>query len=108
MVQGLIVKWIFKAIMKAIQKKHDLKKIDAYVNKPNELDKQVKSLQKTVNKYGKYIEEIEKDISQIKVIAHKPVDWLEKIKELEKEIKAIKGIVSINGSIKDKLKKIRR
>ena len=76
MVQGLIVKWIIKAIMKAIQKKHDLKKIDAYVNKPNELDKQVKSLQKTVNKYGKYIEEAEKNIAILKKVAHPKADFV--------------------------------
>ena len=76
MVQGLIVKWIIKAIMKAIQKKHDLKKIDAYVNKPNKLDKQVKSLQKTVNKYGKYIEEAEKNIAILKKVAHPKSDFV--------------------------------
>ena len=76
MVQGLIVKWIIKAIMKAIQKKHDLKKIDAYVNKPNELDKQVKSLQKTVNKYGKYIEEVERDIAILRKVAHPKADFV--------------------------------
>ena len=76
MVQGLIVKWIIKAIMKAIQKKHDLKKIDAYVNKPNELDKQVKSLQKTVNKYGKYIEEVEKNIAILRKVAHPKADFV--------------------------------
>ena len=53
MVQGLIVKWIIKAIMKAIQKKHDLKKIDAYVNKPNELDKKVKKIEKQLKKLDK-------------------------------------------------------
>ena len=76
MVQGLIVKWIIKAIMKAIQKKHDLKKIDAYVNKPNELDNQVKSLQKTVSKYGKYIEEVEKNIAILKKVAHPKADFV--------------------------------
>ena len=53
MVQGLIVKWIIKAIMKAIQKKHDLKKIDAYVNKPNELDKKVKKMEKQLKELDK-------------------------------------------------------
>ena len=53
MLQGLIVKWIIKAIMKAIQKKHDLKKIDAYVNNPNELDKKVKRIEKKLKKLDK-------------------------------------------------------
>ena len=58
-----LAKLIAKKIIKAIKHKHDLKKIDEYVNKPNELDKQIKSLQKTVNKYGKYIEQNDKDIA---------------------------------------------
>ena len=51
-----LIKLIAKRIIKAIKHKHDLKKIDDYVTKPNELDKQMKSLQRTVTKYGKYIE----------------------------------------------------
>ena len=35
MIQGLIVKLIINAIMKAINKKHNLKKMDDYVNKDN-------------------------------------------------------------------------
>ena len=38
MIQGLIVKLIFDSIYKAIQRKHNLKKIDDYVNKTNELE----------------------------------------------------------------------
>ena len=51
MIQGIIIKLIFNAIYKAIQKKHNLNKIDDYVNKPNELDKKVKSLEKKFKKY---------------------------------------------------------
>ena len=32
----------------------------------SDVNKQVKSLNKTVNKYGKYIEELEKDIAILK------------------------------------------
>ena len=60
MVQSLIVKWVFKAVMNAIQKKHNLKKMDDYVNKDNILDKQMRSVNKSVGKYGKYIEKLEK------------------------------------------------
>ena len=49
-------KMIAKRAIKAIKYKIDLKKIDKYVNKPNELDIQLKFLQNTVNKQGKYIE----------------------------------------------------
>ena len=108
MIQGLIIKKVMEVVIKQLLKQFKLDKIQKYVEQPNELDRQVKSLQKTVNKYGKYIEEIEKDIAEIKSIAHKPVDWLGKIKELEKETKALKDVVSVSSSIKDKFKKIRR
>ena len=80
--------------MKQLLKQFNLDKIQKYVEKPNELDKQVKAMQKNISKYGKYIEEIEKDIAEIK--------------GLKKEIKSLKDVVSTNGSIKDKLKRIRR
>ena len=51
MIQGMIIKLIFNAIYKAIQKKHNLNKIDDYVNKPNELDKKVKALEKKLKKH---------------------------------------------------------
>lgn len=77
MIQTLIVKWIFKAVYKAIKRKHDLKKIDDYVNKPNELDKQMKQSQKNINKALKRIEELEKDIATLKLDAHPPIKGLE-------------------------------
>ena len=94
-----IIKKIISAIIKAIKKKHDLKKIDDYVNKDNELDikvislfekrtsdlKQINSLRKAVTKYGKYQEVIEKDIASLKKDSHKPIERLEKrLKKLEK------------------------
>ena len=44
MVQGLLIKLIFNAIMKKINEKHNLNKIDKYVNEDNELDIKVKAL----------------------------------------------------------------
>ena len=119
MIQGIIVKKIMEVVMKQLLKQFNLDKIKEYVEGDNELDIKVKSLfekrtgdlmkmnsiQKSLNKYGKYIEEIEKDIAQIKVVAHKPVDWLDKIKDLEKEIKVLKDVVSTSSSIKNKFKK---
>ena len=94
MLQGILIKKVMEIVMKQLMKQFNLDKIQKYVEEPNELDAQVKSLQKNVSKYGKYIEEIEKDIAEIK--------------GLKKEIKLLKDVVSINGSIKDKLKRIRR
>ena len=100
MIQGMVVKLIFKAIMKKINEKHNLKKMDEYVNQDNELDIKVKSLfekrtedlmqfeaiSKTLNKYGMVIEELEKENAILKRDSHQPVKNIEKrIKWLEKK-----------------------
>ena len=88
MLQGILVKKVLDLVLKQILKKFDLDKMKAYVEKPNELDKQVAVLQKKINKYGKYIEEIEKDIAEIKSIAHTPVKGLSgRLDKLEKKAK---------------------
>ena len=66
MLQGIIVKKVLDLVMKQVLKQFKLDKIQKYVEEPNELDKQVKSLQKDINKYGKYIEEADKDIAILK------------------------------------------
>tara|TARA_R100001594_G_C3926972_1_gene237170 strand:+ start:269 stop:532 length:264 start_codon:yes stop_codon:yes gene_type:complete len=66
MLQGILVKKVLDLVMKQILKQFKLDKIQKYVEEPNELDRQVKSLQKNINKYGKYIEEVEKDIAILK------------------------------------------
>jgi len=66
MLQGIIVKKVLDLVMKQVLKQFKLDKIQKYVEEPNELDRQVKSLQKNINKYGKYIEEVEKDIAILK------------------------------------------
>ena len=71
-----IAKIVATRIIKAVKHKIDLKKIDKYVNKPNELDKQIKSLQKTVNKNAKYIEELEKEVAILKKISHPPQEYI--------------------------------
>ena len=71
-----IAKIVATRIIKAVKHKIDLKKIDKYVNKPNELDKQIKSLQKTVNKNAKYTEELEKEVAILKKISHPPQEYI--------------------------------
>ena len=78
MIQGMVVKLIFNAIMKKINEKHNLKKIDKYVNEDNELDIQLRQAQKTMAKQGKYIEELEKDVAILKKDSHTPVKNIEK------------------------------
>ena len=87
MLQGILI----KKVINLIAKQFKLDKILKYVEEPNELDRQVKSLQRSVNKYGKYIEEMEKDIAEIKAVAHKPIDGLtDRLKKLEKKVKIFK------------------
>ena len=52
----------------------------------------MKQVQKTVSKYGRVLESIEKDIAQLKVDSHPPVfmkndykDILKRLKKLEKK-----------------------
>ena len=71
-----LIKFAATRIIKAIKHRIDLKKIDDYVNKPNELDKQIKQLQKTVNKYGKYIEKLEKGVAILEKDSHPRSDWI--------------------------------
>tara|TARA_R100000458_G_scaffold42946_1_gene40856 strand:- start:6 stop:239 length:234 start_codon:yes stop_codon:yes gene_type:complete len=76
MIQGIIIKKVLDLVMKQLMKQFKLDKIQKYVEEPNELDKQVKSLKRSVNKYGKYIEELEKDVAILK-------DTAKKIKKLK-------------------------
>ena len=68
MIQGLIIKKVIDVVMKQVLKQFKLDKVLDYVEKPNDLDKQMKVLQKKVDKYGKVIEGIEKDVAQVKNI----------------------------------------
>ena len=74
---------LIKKIVEIIMKQFKLDEIKKYVEEPNELDMKIKSMNKTVNKYGKSLENIEKDIA------------------------ILKDIVGNNDSIKDKFKDIK-
>ena len=56
----------------------------------DELSRKIDSLIRTVNKYGKYIEELEKDVAILKKDSHPPIfgvedkdNIIEKLKKLE-------------------------
>ena len=84
MLQGLIIKKVLDLVMKQLMKQFKLDKIQQYVEEPNELDKQIKSLNKTVNKYGKYIEELEKDMAVLKDVANSSDSIKKKFKKIKK------------------------
>ena len=95
MLQGILVKKVLDLVMKQVLKQFNLDKIQKYVEEPNELDKQVKSLQKTVSKYGKYIEDVEKNIAILKKVAHPKADFVctdcgTKAKRVKSKLKKIK------------------
>ena len=56
MLQGLIAKKAVDIVLKKIMEKREINKLRKYVEEDNELDVQMKQLQKTVAKQGKYIE----------------------------------------------------
>ena len=65
-----------KQIIKAVKHKIDLKKIDKYVNKPNELDLQARAHAKALDKYGRTIEELEKEVAILKRNSHPPQEYI--------------------------------
>ena len=71
-----LIKFAGNRIYKAIKHNRELKKIDDYVNKPNELDRKFKSLQKTVNKNARYTEELEKDVAILKKDSHPAQEYI--------------------------------
>ena len=76
MLQGILVKKVLDLVLKQLLKQFKLDKIQEYVEKPNDLDKQMGVLQKKVDKYGKYIEGLEKDVAVIKKVAHPPQEFI--------------------------------
>ena len=84
MLQGIIVKKILDSIMKQLLKQFKLDKIQAYVENPNELDKQMKQVQKNLSKYGKYIEDLEKEVAILKDITSKTESIKDKFNKILK------------------------
>ena len=71
---------------KIASKNKALNKIMKYVDEPNELDIQVKQIQKTISKQGRYIEELEKEVAILKKDSHPAIKGLEeRLNKLEKE-----------------------
>ena len=94
MFQAFIMKRIAGAIIKKVMAKRELKKMKEYVEEDNELDIQMKQVQKSLNKYGRTLENNEKDIAKLKVDSHPPVfmkddykDIIKRLKKLEKRRK---------------------
>ena len=85
----ILGKWLGKKLIKAIKYKIDLKRIDKYVNKPNELDKQMKQVRKTTNKSLKYIEELEKEVAILRSNSHPPIFSKADVRKIERRLKKL-------------------
>ena len=91
MLQAIVAKKVIEMILKRGMEKKAIKNMRKYVEEENELDVQMKQLQKTVAKQGKYIEELEKNVAILSKDSHPPVfkkkeykDILKRLKNLEK------------------------
>ena len=80
--QVWIVKLLINAIIKALNRRFNLNNIKEYVEEDNELDIKVKSLYKHNMKYGKSIEELEKDVA---ILKKDKSDILKRIRKLGKK-----------------------
>ena len=79
-----LAKIVATRIIKAVKHKIDLKRIDKYVNKPNELDKQMKQVQRNINKCLKTQEKMEKDLAIVIDILSKSDSMKDKFKKIKK------------------------
>ena len=79
MLQGILIKKVIDLVMKHLMMNFALDKFSKlvdYVEKPNELDKQVKQLQKNNVKLLKENEEMQKDVALLKKDSHPPQEFI--------------------------------
>ena len=96
--------WVWKVLFNRIvprlidefKRRRDWKKIDDYVNKPNELDKEIKLLKKenkqmrkNMNKNSKYVEELEKEVAILRRDSHPPIFGKSDLRKIEKRFKKL-------------------
>ena len=94
MLQAFILKRVAGAILKKVMEKREIKKLKAYVEEPNELDMITKMHGKALDKYGRNIENLEKDVAKLSLDSHRPVfmkndykDIIKRLNKLEKKEK---------------------
>jgi len=91
MLQGFIAKKTIDIILKQVMKKREINKLRKYVEEDNELDIQMKQLQKTVAKQGKYIEELEKEVAMLNKDAHPPIFSISDYKDILKRLESLEN-----------------
>jgi cytidylate kinase len=91
MIQGLIAKKAIDIILKKVMEKREVKKLRKYVEEDNELDIQVKQMQKTMAKQGKYIEELEKNVAILSKNSHPAIFTKSEYKKILKRLKDLEN-----------------
>ena len=107
MLQAMVAKKVIEIVLKKVMEKRAIKNMRKYVEETNELDVKVKDLEnenvilmkqidimnKKIDKYSKYIEELEKNVAILSKDSHPPVfskkehkDILKRLKNLEKGV----------------------
>ena len=76
MIQAFIMKKVAGDIVKKVMEKRQIQKMKKYVEEDNELDIQMKQAHKTMNKQGKYIEELEKKIAILEKDSHPSQEYI--------------------------------
>ena len=87
-----LIKFAGNRIYKTIKHNRELKKIEEYVNKPNELDIQIKELRNEHAVSNKYLDICNDKIKELQKDSHPPIfhknnykDILKRLNKLEKE-----------------------
>ena len=76
MLQTFIAKKLIDVVLKRVMKAREIKRMRKYVEQDNELDIQMSQLQKKANKYGQYIEELEKEVALLKKDSHPSQEFI--------------------------------
>ena len=76
MIQAFVAKKLINVALKKIMKAREIKNLRKYVEEDNELDLQIRAHAKQIDKYGRYIEELEKDVAILKKDSHPPQEYI--------------------------------
>ena len=76
MLQAFILKRVAGVIIKKVMEKREIKKLKKYVEEDNELDLQVRAHARALDKYGRTIEELEKDVAILKRDSHPSQEFI--------------------------------
>ena len=91
MLQGLIVKKVIDVVLKKIMEKHNLNKLQKYVEEDNELDVQFRDIEKKCTDIGFKVTAMQTVLKDLDDDSHPPVIDLEEWESMKDTIKKIKN-----------------